>query len=487
MTDNARTNFYRTFAGNTTYVTGASIVSTVGLLGVQMVAARSLSEADFDLYVLAVTVAGFFLHLMDFGIHEGATHLIASNIGKGRPETAGPIMRRAFVWVALIGGAVSLLGVVASDRIARMLAHPDAGPLLAIVSLSILPWALARIVQSAFYGFQSMRFVFYGALLREPIKLAMFVGLVSVGLDVTRAVGAWSLSALAILLAHGVLFRVFARRQGIRLTGVRAPADLSLLGYSKYLYLPYISAWILPVLIRLIVARYSTDGSVGQIELALTITSLIMIFLMPVSQTLFPLVSQTHARNETLRGPVRVFTRLIGLAAFIVTALLFITGPWLLTAFYGPAYRDAAPYLMAAAAAIFLDSFKIVTTPLLKGSNEGRLLTWTDILRLALILAAGIPLTAIYGALGALFVLVGANLVAAGLQLWLVQRRLNIPCWRDAMPSLLWMVTMAGGYATGHPYMGLGLTGILVIWLQPLTKNDLQYVTGLVYSRFRKQ
>ncbi len=484
---------YRRLAGNTAYLALGQALGSVGLLASYVIASHMLTTSAYDAYVLAIHVGVFFLSLAELGLTEGTTRLVASLLGRGRRACVPTVTRRALAILLAAGAAATAVVLIGAGPIAGLVGSPETAPLIALAALWIIPLAVIRVPTSVFEGFQEMRYSFLAAIVREPIKVALFLAFAAISFTVRLAVAGWVLwSVVALGLTLGLFVR-FLRKQGLRLSQGEPLEPPGLLASSRYLYLPYLSVCLLPVLLRLLVNRFSPTGGVGAFHNALSLATLTMMGFLPIAQALLPAFAHAHARRESPEALARTAMRMVGLMAFAGLAFYSFTAGPLLSLFYGETYREAGLYLAMAAVGLFFDAFKTVTNPLLKGAMQARAVTWIEVVRLVVTLATGVPLTMRFGPLGMMEGFVVGCVVSTVLQFVCVHRLLAIRCGVDAVSPTLWAVVLCTGWIVGHyfPHVGpqvtvsaaLGIVAVLMIVRPPITLAELRTIWQIAFSR----
>ena len=488
---------YRRIAGNTVYLILGQALGSLGLFTSYVIASRFLTRGEdtsaYDTYILAINVGVFFLSLAELGLTEGTTRLVASLAGRGRQAAVPTVVRRALGILLAAGAAATAVVLLGAEHIARIVGSPEAAPLIALSALWIIPLAVIRVPTCIFQGLQEMKYSFLAALVREPIKVVLFLALAAVGFTLRLALAAWVVWSVAALGLTFAIFVRFLRRRGLRLAEGELLEPPGLLATSRYLYIPYLSMCLLPVLVRLLVNRFSPTGGVGAFHNALSLATLTMMIFLPVAQALLPAFAHAHARRESLEALARTAMRFVGLTAFAGLAFYsFAAGP-LLALFYGPAYREAGLYLAMAAVGLFFDAFKFVTNPLLKGTQWARASMWIEVVRLVITIGAGIPLTVHFGPLGMMEGFVVGCVVSTVLQLVCVRWLLGIRCWADAALPTIWAMVLCGGWVAAHfvPGLGptlpvasaLGVVAVLMILRPPVTLAELRTIRRIVFGR----
>jgi O-antigen/teichoic acid export membrane protein len=497
MTQADNTTLYRKIAGNTLYLFLAQGLGGVGLFLSYVVASHLLTKGHdtsaYDTYILATSVGVFFLSVSELGLTEGTTRLVASLLGRGLRQQVPAVALRGLAILLVAGTAAALVTFAGADPIARIIGSPASAPFIALSALWIVPMALVRVPTSLFEGCQQMKYSFLAAVVREPLKVVVLLALIPLGFTVRLAVWGWVVwSVVMVLLTLGLMV-MFLRKQGLGLRVSGRWEGRGLLASSRYLYLPHLSACLLPVLLRLLVNRFSPTGGVGAFHNALSLATLTMMVFLPISQALLPAFAHAHARKQSLEALAHASTRIVGLVAFLgLTFYSFFSGR-LLAIFYGAAYQEAGLFLAMAVVGVFFDSFKVITNPLLKGAMQARAVTWIEVVRLVVTLATGVPLTMRFGPLGMMEGFVLGCLVTTVLQFFYAQQLLGIHCWADTILPAVWAAVLCGGWMAGHyfPDLGpqvtvpaaLGIVAVLMIVRPPVTLAELQTIWRIVVSR----
>ena len=496
MTQADNTALYRKIAGNTMYLFLAQGLGGVGLFLSYVVASRLLTKGEdtsqYDTFIVVLSVGVFFLSISELGLTEGTTRLVASLMGRGLERQVPAVAWRALGILLVSGSIGAVVTFIGAGPIASLIGSPESAPYLALAALWIVPMALVRVPTSLFEGCQQMKYSFLAAVVREPIKVVVLLALAPLGLTVALAVWGWFIwSVITVLLTLGLMV-VFLRREGLGLLGGGRWEGRGLLVSSRYLYLPHLSACLLPVLLRLLVNRFSPTGGVGAFHNALSLATLTMMVFLPISQALLPAFAHAHARRQSLEALAHTAIRIVGLIAFLGLMFYSFFSDRLLTIF-GAAYREAGLFLAMAVVGIFFDSFKTITNPLLKGAMRARAVTWIEVIRLVVTLATGIPLTMRFGPLGMMEGFVLGCLVTTVLQFFYAQQLLGIHCWVDAVLPTVWTAVLCGGWIVAHLVPGLGPTipvagalgavAILMVLKPPITPAELKAIWQIVARR----
>ncbi len=468
----------RRFVGNTLYLQGAVLVSGLGVAGAQFIAARMLTgpdgdTADYDAYVLTVSLGCLLLALCDLGVTQGVTRLVASLLGHGRRHQALRVAVRGMGISGVTSGAAALVLWLGAGWLARLLRAPEAAPLVALSALWMVPPALVRVQTALFDGFQRMKYTLAASLVREPVKIAVFGVLILAGFTLRGAILGWVVWAGVTLVLTTAVFAVFVRRQGLMLAGAGPWDGEGLLAHSRYLYLPAISVVILPAGLRLMVSRFSPAGGVGMFDLAHSLAMYSMLLLLPIAQALLPAASHAHSRRLPMADLARRGTRVVGFIAFGALVFHALVGGRIL-GLYSSVYRDAKVFLVVAVIATYFESYKVITGPMLQGARQARTSTWIEVVRLVVTFGAAVPLTRHFGGLGTAEALLLGCLTSAVLQFAAVHRHLGVNCWSQALWPTVWGALLVAGMICDRVGPALALVAVLMLARPPLRLDEVR-------------
>lgn len=477
----------RRVVGNTAYLQGAVLISGLGVAGAQFMAARMLTTPDgdtsaYDAYVTTVSLGCLLLAMCDLGVTQGVTRMVASLLGHDRPHRTVRVAFRGMAISAAAAGVAALVLYVGAGAFADLLRVPRAEPLIALSALWLVPPAVVRIQTAFFDGFQRMRYTLLASLVREPVKIAIFLMLVTTGFTLRTAIWGWVAWAAATLVMTSGVFLMFLRREGLRLSKAAPWEGEGLLAHSRYLYLPAVSIVVLPTGLRLMVGALSPVGGVGAFDLGHSLATYSMMALLPIAQALLPAASHAHSRKVPLADLARRGTRIVGFIAFGALVFHALAGGRVL-ALYGEAYRDMKAVLVVAGVATFFESFKVITGPLLQGSRRARASTWIEAVRLAVTFGAAVPLTLHFGPLGTAEALLLGCLLSMALQFAAVRHLLGFSCWREAVLPTLGGAVLVAGILLGHLGPALVLVGVLMVVRPPLRVSEMRLLWRAWRSR----
>ena len=430
--------------------------------------------------VLTISVTIFLLSVCELGLIEGLTWKIASLLAHGRPQQTPAAARHALGWSLLFSAVAAVAMAALAEPIAHLVGAPEIAGYIAWSSLWLVPLGVVRVVTGVFQGYQEMRYSFVASLLREPIKVAAVALFAVGGLTVFQAVLGWVASSWIILAAACVLLWIFFRRKGFRL-GQRVEWEgPGILSYSVAMYLPYLSIALLPVVMKLIVGRFSPTGGVGRFDISLSLATMTMIVFVPISGSLLPAISAAWHRGDPLNVLASTSTRVVGLVALGSLVLFYLAGDVLLGTIYGTEYRAAEPILWTAAVAIYFDAFKASVNSLLKGCGQAWMSTAIEVVKMVVAIALGIVLAIHHGAVGAMTGFAAGCFVAALLQVFSAWRRLGLNCWSPFLTLTAYAALAVTGFILGCQWLTLAVLVLLMAWRPPISREEISIIAALI-------
>jgi O-antigen/teichoic acid export membrane protein len=323
--------------------------------------------------------------------------------------------------------------------------------------------------------------LFYG------LRVLALVVVVWLGMGSDGIIIGWSVAHLLAPVFLGTLLLVFLRRQDITLQW-SSGHERDILGYGVYLALPFISIYLTPSLLNMIMGWLSTTEDVASLTICLSLASLTFVILTPISSVLLPAVSKAFADKEwqhisDLGSSAFKYLWLLGFCALSLTTFL---GDKLILWIYGTGYEDAPACLRIMAFATFFESVKTVTDPLLNGTTYARAVTKIEILKLFLILLLGISLIHYLGLRGAGLALLIAYSISTFLKTYHVQKILAVNLCSIMLrfiPLILALVLFA--YLDWPIWLFALLAVAIIVHQRMLPSDELRALVSLFMNAVR--
>jgi O-antigen/teichoic acid export membrane protein len=251
----------------------------------------------------------------------------------------------------------------------------------------------------------------------------------------------FGLTAIAVIGSCVILsyfFSFMKRKEGIPIS-LKIPslktAILKILKYSIFLYLPFLSVYAIYYVLTLQLGMFSSKQNVSYFAVSMSLVTISFLLFMPISKILMPTVSRIYAQRnrDILKTMGKMLTRYIGVTSIFVSSLLCFGSMFFLRLVYGEAYTGAAPVLIVLSLAIFFETFKFITDPLLNGTKYAHAVSHVEVMKLLIVVVSGCILVPRYGALGAASAFLAGSCMSCICKLFMVRRNLDISLFGETM------------------------------------------------------
>lgn len=469
------------------YLVAGSIIANLALFLSSILMARSFDPGNYGLITLVLSTNSLFLLIADMGIPMAVTKFVAEE-PRNHQRVSG-ILSSA---VTLTGGfslVAMALFVILSSWLATAVFHADIGPLLRMSSVWIACTLLHRVLIGVFNGLQHMGYSFASTLLLSGLRFLSLIGAIYLELGVSGVIAGWSVAFLLALLLQVVLLIRFLHNQGITLRW--SPGlERQLFMYGVYLALPFLGTYLIPYLLNMTMGWLSAAENVALLAVSLSLASLSFAILTPASNALLALASEAFANKDRQRmRTVGVLAfKYLWLISFGCLCMLAFFGKKLTALFYGPEYVAAGPALAIMAFAVFFESAKVVTDPLLNGTKYARTVTKIEFLKFALIAGLGSIFIYLNGITGAGLAILIAYAFSSCLKVYQVHRKLDIDLSGTALRFIPLLLVLAVFVWLGLAAWAFVVFAVLYVLSQKmLTLNELRsFLAHLAHTlRFR--
>jgi O-antigen/teichoic acid export membrane protein len=335
----------RRFIVGSAWVLVGKTASTFASFVVSALLARILRPAEFGSYVLASALVTVSATVAQLGLKQSTVRLVAEAIATGRTDRARAAIR-TIVGMTVVGAVVAggILAVGAGRLIAERL---FGSALLADISWLIAAWVVTMTVQ------QVLAEIFRGL---QDLRLAtLFEGLASGVMSAAAFAGLW-LTSRAVGLALVVGVSVVASVASVILASVLLAPRVRSMGSGSRLGAGRVLSTAWPFLVTgvvLFAVNSGTDvwiigANLGQSDVALYGAAVRLVGLMASPMLILlsvapPIVAELNARGDRakLEQAVRAATAVVAVPSLLAFLALLALGEVILSAVYGPFYRQA--------------------------------------------------------------------------------------------------------------------------------------------------
>ncbi|MEM2915624.1 MAG: oligosaccharide flippase family protein, partial [Candidatus Bathyarchaeia archaeon] len=165
------------------------IVSNVVMAAGTLLVASFLSEAEYGLYAIVLTVPALFSLFQDLGVNSAIIKYTAQYRAENRREEIKKILVTGLIFDAILGFCLSLIAFFSASFLAvTVVCRPEIKSLIEIASVVILFSSMITAVQSVFIGFERMKFNSLTMIFQSVLKCFASPALVLIGYGVYGAI-----------------------------------------------------------------------------------------------------------------------------------------------------------------------------------------------------------------------------------------------------------------------------------------------------------
>lgn len=393
---------------------GAKLITLIGL----MVLARLLAPEEFGLLAFALVYITYAETVGDLGSGMALVYW------PDRREEAAQV---TFVVNLVAGTFWCLSTILLAPAIADFFNSPNGAAIVRALAFSFLIKYLGNTHDAL--ARKDLRF---RARAVPELGLALLKGVISIALAYL-GFGAWSLvwGHLAGLTCWTLFLWIMVPWR----PSFSLPArDLlkPMLRYGRGIIAVNVIGSVLHHADLAIVGRFLGVTALGLYQIAAKIPeATVIVLLWVVSSVLFPTFSKLHASGGSLERPYLIATRYVSAVTFPAAVGLALLSRPLILLFFGPQWVGAAPILSALAAYAGLRSVTNHAGDILKATGRAQALAWIAVAQAVILLPA-----LLFGAMHSAAAVAGAlalvELAAAGINLFIASRLINVSLLRIA-------------------------------------------------------
>ena len=417
----------------------STVISAVGTI----IVAGILTEGEYGLYSIALSVPALLANFRDWGVAAAMIKFSAQYNYENEINKVKSIFVSGLVFETLLGVVLSILSFVLSDFIGVViLQRPNIPPLLQIASFVILTGALLSSAQAAFTGLEKMELNSLALICQSVVKTIIVTSFVILGLG---ALGATIGYVIAFLIAGliGLLLMWFLYRTLPRISD----GSKNILGnikmmlkYGLPLSVGAILSGFLTQFYNFILAIYASDALVGNYHVAATFVVLITFFAAPISTMLFPAFSKLDIKKEpeTLHSIFRFSVKYGALLVVPVAVLVMVLSEPGIATLFGSKYAAAPLFLALMAIQYLFTAFgNLSVGNLINGQGYTTLNLKLTLLTLAIGFPLSFLLTSQYGIIGLITTTLVAGIPSLIIALSWVNSRWHLTIdWRSSLKIL---------------------------------------------------
>jgi O-antigen/teichoic acid export membrane protein len=342
--DSPTRGMYHLFIGNFSYTFLVAVAS--------IVIARLLGSANYGLYSLTLVVPNYVYTFIQLGFSSSAIYYSARYRTEGSPERAHEFMYSITLFqLILAAGAVVLLLPFSSLLAGRLLERPELSTLIPVALVAVFGHVGYYNVTGGMQGLNRMDRSAGLQVILAVVKLFASVALVVAGYGVFGAVLG---NTLGFLVAgfSGLAMVLMLYRRPVPKTFLN---DVKMaLHYSTPLYLASLVGGLVGPYQNTLLANFVTNQEIGGYTGAANLSTLVSLFVYPITTALLPLFSTLRDDRSKLLEVYRTTVRYSTLVIVPLTSFVLSLATPIAAAVYGRAFAFSGEYLRIISLAFLL-------------------------------------------------------------------------------------------------------------------------------------
>ncbi|MCD6312806.1 MAG: oligosaccharide flippase family protein [Thaumarchaeota archaeon] len=482
---------YGFFLGNT--------ISTAILAIGSIVIARLLGSEAYGLYSLSFVFPSILVLFTSLGIDQSIIKYLSEYASKRMYMRIRELFQVSLLFKLGLGLAATTLLYYSSDMLASLiLQRPYIGALLKLSSLLVLFQTLYTLSSSLFIGLGRASLAGAIATLQAVVKVSAIILLLILGLGLWGAVFGhvfgYVIAAIAGLVAGFLLTRIRSDDDFDGSASSKAALIKPLIVYGLPLYASTILTVISSQYVNIVLANFASNVEIGSYAVAMNLSSIIMLVIMPIATVLYPSFSRVEVIEES--SLPRAFELAVRYSILLVAPTsLFVSAfsKELVDVIYGEGFELASSYLSLYALLYLAYPLLSVAVSYFNGTGLPKKTFLANLLIFSFILAASPMLAVAFKVMGVVAAVVLANLVGILYATFFVVRKQGITLrgrqlvriYLSALSSILLTILIIRELHLGG-ILALLLGGIIFLFLYLTLTAALNALDEIDYLNLRR-
>jgi O-antigen/teichoic acid export membrane protein len=389
--------------GTTIVLVGTVIGMLLGFAS-RVIVVRYITQSEYGVFSLAVTLVGIFSVIATLGLSEGAARYIAYFRGKNELAKIKGVIFSSLGFTLIASVLLSLALFFASDILAtKAFDDPELSTPLKIFSAAIPFSVLIGMLTAIFRGFDRVDVkVYFGDILQGALFPLLLGGVVLLGLAFLGVIYA-SLAAGVITCLAFAIYTVKKPPLPLKGGGSPSPVGKELLLFSLPLLVTAMLVMIVQWTDTIMLGYFKTSSDVGLYNGALPLARLIPIPLTSMAFIYVPVVSQLYSRGlmKEVKRSYQVLTKWIFSISLPIALILLLFPITTLNFLFGYQYTEAATALRILVVGLLIHTFVGANGMTLMVMGKTKLVMWAGLITTLLNIALNISLIPLWGITGA--------------------------------------------------------------------------------------
>lgn len=383
-------NEAESYVRRTYFFMGGKIISTVISMIGTIIVIRLLDPKDYGLLNVAFIIPFLLILAAELGLNNASIHYIAKYRKERNFSEIKNIIKLNILTKIVLSMFFSLLVFYFSDAIAYFVfdvKDPRLSLLIKIASVGIIANTIFDAALSIFIGYERMEYVSMTLILQSTLRSVISPTLIILGFGVIGPMIGYVFAALMATLFN--LFIIFTRLYPYKIKSAE-PFFSTLKEMIKYglpLSIVSIITGLRTQIFNFILTRKATLDEVGFFNITIALSAIMLLFVRPISLTLFPAFSRySWEKKEERIFLIEYFHRSIKYSSlFLVPVSLMITifSKEIIFLVYGPNYINAYKFVSIYFLTYILISVGLLTIPnFLNGQGKTIIVFYGELIRL---------------------------------------------------------------------------------------------------------
>ena len=413
------------------FLLSGSFISTVILALAAILVGRFLGPELYGQYSLSLVIPQMLFIFADLGITAGVVKYSASLRAEGKTDQATKIIKHALLLKTSAGLVFFLLNFVLADFLAAtLLNRPDLGFYIRVASISIIFYMASSVAAAAYLGLDKTQYSALTTNIQSISKAVISVGLVLLGFSVAGAVlGHVAGHIIGAVVALSILLLILRRSAGNSDDNVGFTETFkTLMSYGIPLYVSGILVGFVFPYQNFILAIFTTNVDIGNLQAAGNFVSLITVVSLPITTALFPAFSKLNSTtNDKTTTFFKFANKYTTLLIIPMATLLIIFSKEIVQIIYGSTYQTAPLFLSIHCLLYLLVGLGYLNlTSLFNGLGKTRITLKTSLITLVAILTLSPILAKAYGVPGVIAALISAHAASTCYGMYVAKRSFKI-------------------------------------------------------------
>ncbi len=388
---------------------------------------RLLGPENFGLYSLSLVVPSLLAGLIDLGVNTALTRYLAKLRAEGKSQLAAKMLKSGFLFKIATGTAMSALCYVFADFFAiNILNRPEMDFLVKTSSFLIIFQTILTASDSSFTGLDKMQYHALTLNIQAIMKTTLSPLLVFLGFSVVGALAGHITSYLVASLAGSLLLLNYYKT-------LEKPSNSNtisnlrvLLSYGFPIYVAALLILLLGQYQNIILAFFASDAEIGNFNVAITLTSLVNVLILPLG-ALLPAFAKINPKSKELGRVFKLAVKYASLLIIPATLVVVILATDIVNTFYGQSY-DLAPSFLQLYVLTFLKTGlgSMVLGHLFNGIGENKVAFRLNLINLLSFLPLAPILIIYYNVPGLIIAYLTSRLFALAYGLFIAVKKFHV-------------------------------------------------------------